>query len=837
MADQCGVGWAEASWIKAAERDRELALDAGRWPSIVPEGWTRRVGRLTRRIKAGKEMAVAIEESILRFPSAPLHGLQRRHEHHVDLGLSENMHTYRVLRSTRPSAQNSRVTRIFLMNTGLNERDRMGLYYKIASHLISQDEPGEQTTVCIVLPFPGHLTRFPFQGFAETPLDRYLWDGSHLFRQFLRHMIETQWFLSVLARRSSYRNATGANLLGESDDKVHSRLETPYLAAEMSMAWRQLRSRSRTALRRAIKDQERAPQVKAGPRQGAFLSSVSSLRRLLHLADDYPGLDGEERLEEVADPAIHVFGYSLGGFTAQSVFMSWPFLISSCCTLLGAGALRGLAPTAFADPEEWQTVLHSLRYELDDRMMSPDVAVRYGRIAGVELELFTFFKRTFYEVFQQDYHGSFQTRLEAFRKRMLFVVGGNDPVVRPKSVIDAAPPGGINLLEMGGVGHFLDGKAESPDEEQQLTFWVPEMTAVLSRFANSAAVDQDRERQYVTFDPDMASPATEKERVDELVNPPKKQKGKKSAHRQGADEEETPRLAPLSAAEMLSIGSDGALPGKTFERCLDDLLGRIDADSPGGTLFMFRNEMPTVLLPDPLIRERAAALYHDDLSIVRYCHGVAMRRKVIEERIANTFLVLPWNARRLMEDMDLQRAFPSQAESAGGHVRNRLTNEEAWTAVRKRCNPLIQSKGHEVLRVFDGHTPLDQLNPDVLEAATTHLGGDMIDQVAALPDCWMWISRDTFGMENRSKLTLTRATKELSRLLGDLNPRDDSRLLRELRSDGIRLVTVSRARYNPRFRGRLIVDPRRARKLLLHATLCLALSEEVAELGFANAFK
>ena len=74
----------------------------------------------------------------------------------------------------------------------------MGLYYRLASQLIAQGPE----TVCIVRPFPGHMTRYPFQAFAETPLDLYLWDGSHLFRQFLRFMVETQWFLSAIVRRS-----------------------------------------------------------------------------------------------------------------------------------------------------------------------------------------------------------------------------------------------------------------------------------------------------------------------------------------------------------------------------------------------------------------------------------------------------------------------------------------------------------------------------------------------------------------------------------------------------------------------------------------------------------
>jgi hypothetical protein len=52
-------------------------------------------------------------------------------------------------------------------------------------------------------------------------------------------------------------------------------------------------------------------------------------------------------------------------------------------------------------------------------------------------------------------------------------------------------------------------------------------------------------------------------------------------------------------------------------------------------------------------------------------------------------------------------------------------------------------------------------------------------------------------------------------------------MLQAIRDERIRIVTVSRARFNPRFRGRLIVDGRAARKLLLHAALCVASSKSV----------
>jgi hypothetical protein len=771
-------------------------------------------------------LPVALEEVILRFPSAPIHGLHRLHEHHVSLGESENFHSYRILRSAKPSARKQRVKRIFLMHTGLNERDGMGLYYRLAGHLVKEDP----TTVVVVRPFPGHLTRFPFQAFSETPLDRYLWDGSHLFRQFLRYMIETQWFLSALARKASYRYSSGANLLAESEARESSRLEGSVLAEQMLAAWMSLYEESRLTLKRTLRTQERAVKVKDPPAIEHFKDSIDSLRTLLNLDEDYPGRTADQGSGD-ADPALHVIGYSLGAFTAQSVFMSWPFLVSSCSTLLGGGALRHLAPSAFAHPEEWQTVLHSLRYELDDRLMSDDVGIKAGSIAGIELEQFTFFKRTFYEVFQQDYRGSFQTRLAAFRKRMLFVVGGNDPVVRPERVIASGPPGGINLLEVGGIGHFLGGRSKDREENQQREFWIPEMASLLSHFSDRATKDQAIERSVTQFDADMASPVSTSKELSEKIL--------------GAGGSSGKAASPggrLTGAEILGIDSDGALPSQIFERCLDDLLARVASGEreDDGVLFMLRNEIPTLLLHDSLIRERAAALYHDDLGIVQYCHGVERRREFVRDNIGGICLTLPWNARSIMERMDVLRGYPSQAESAGGEVRARINSEEAWDACLKECRQLTQGSkvaredGRDSVRRFNGNrllseVPANLVPEELLACAKEMAGQEDLAQVASLPDCWVWVSRGALGVNDGVALTVKRAIRELSRIVPDFceGADRDERLLETLRTDQIRIVTVSRARYNPRFRGRLIVTPKSARKLLVHVALSLVLSEPI----------
>src|SRR5690348_10117012 len=149
-----GVPYEGAAKVRPPERDHKLCITSPSWPpASVPDGWQRiRYGmkREIGRVDAEQSpVPVPLEELVLRFPSAPLHGFQRLHEHHMELGPSENFHTFRVLRSADKKVVKEPVSRIFLMHTGLNERNTMGLYYRLASQLIAQ----EPTTVCVVRPF------------------------------------------------------------------------------------------------------------------------------------------------------------------------------------------------------------------------------------------------------------------------------------------------------------------------------------------------------------------------------------------------------------------------------------------------------------------------------------------------------------------------------------------------------------------------------------------------------------------------------------------------------------------------------------------------------------
>jgi hypothetical protein len=139
VADQAGtVSYRNACAIKASERDHECALEVETWPGDRKSlrGWQRSGGGFTRVITSDDprkpravRLAVDVHETILRFPSAPVYGLQRHEGHHHPLP-SQPFHTFRRLRSSH-EADRRKVKRYILMHTGLNETYDMGLYYRL----------------------------------------------------------------------------------------------------------------------------------------------------------------------------------------------------------------------------------------------------------------------------------------------------------------------------------------------------------------------------------------------------------------------------------------------------------------------------------------------------------------------------------------------------------------------------------------------------------------------------------------------------------------------------------------------------------------------------------
>jgi hypothetical protein len=107
-----------------------------------------------------------------------------------------------------------------------------------------------------------------------------------------------------------------------------------------------------------------APRDDAITREG-LVDSVNALRELLGWSVSKTPFQDYADDDLLPPPALHIIGYSLGGYLAQSAFFTWPFAISSCTTICSGGALNDLRPVKFAHEEEWRAIMHGLKYELD----------------------------------------------------------------------------------------------------------------------------------------------------------------------------------------------------------------------------------------------------------------------------------------------------------------------------------------------------------------------------------------------------------------------------------------------------------------------------------------
>jgi pimeloyl-ACP methyl ester carboxylesterase len=692
-----------------------------------------------------------------------------------------------------------RVRHVYLLHNGLNETKDLLFHYRLAAWIID----GREDAVCIIRPLPGHLTRYPFDGsFSETPLDSYLRDPMELFRQFLRYMIEMQWLLSIILPRSHYAVSAGGRLLptaatnepvdDATDAKLVDALSDEWLAA--------FESSSDKA------DESGRNQVSKMPVSHTEMEKiVDDIRGLLGWSAAPSGrgpaaiADTATENEFAEYPYVHVVGYSMGGFMAQAGFFGWPQAISSCTNLFAGGAIRDLAPTAFAHPEEWQAVLHALRYELDGALaaqfLSMDPKEGITRIAGIEPNDFGYLKRIFYEVFLQYYRGGYSSRVAEFSRRLLFVVGGDDPIVRTENVLDASPPEGITLLQLADVSHFPSGAAWKEDAQRQVerdqrTFWLPEIGGVIARFSV---------RAESTLQSSLAACWNDVEAVSA------------EARKAGTAKPAGPRDRPVQAGD-----NQEGLENRVFERELDSLLEVVGSDPPGW-LLISRNEIPPVFLGPEGFRFHARALHHSEELIYTYCQSLAVRATQLRDLEKRMTLLLPEQTAAWFANLNLREKLFARSETPGAaQIPTALELAEMMSYFTKCWVNTEAVRGvHATEYQGDELVKFGELG----EAETRRLKTNKLS-LTILPDVWIGISQ---SLSERMRLGGRDDRGENEGAVVDWVTRlaqDDSEATDELRSaldkNDLVVVKVSAAELNPRYRGHRLRDHTVVSRVLRH---------------------
>jgi hypothetical protein len=776
--------------ISPAERDYRLNLQSPLWGSDLGDVWTPQsvpARHFTRRVPVhGKGTGKELLEHIVPIPSAPIFGINRKAEYGLALEDRPNLRTIRVLQ--RPERGTKPIKRIFILHNGLNERDSMRFYYRLADWILKAHFiPSQGAAACIVMPFPGHLNHYSFHGpFSETPLSRYLSDAGELFRQFLRYMVEMRWFLSAALDPDPKPWMVGGDLFPR-------KTLVGELQKDSDGLYRASRKRLKTA--RAIRAKGTG-RIKA-PLKPGLQTSGKQIKESVDVIRSALGRNSDEPLPSLR---AHVVGYSLGGFLAQSVFFAWPQVVSSCTTICSGGAIKSLSPTAFAHSEEWQSVLHSLRPELNNSMLQGRLAdprskndLPIIKAAGMHLESFGYFERIFDQVFLQEDRGSYKERLSEYGSRMLFVSGGDDPIVRPTNILDASPDEGITMLSVASMSHFLDIDLDPDDrEKEQRDFWLPEAGRLLTRAAIHAEEIHIRERQV----------------AEDLRQPPE----------------------PLDPGEPKPGKSRPSVPkslenDESFELALDWVLEAVEDDR--GWLFVCRNALPPAFVPARYFDRWGMALHHHDVPVQQYSAGLRRRSHALRDAKERTTLIVPEQLKHWF--IDLSARFDPHSDAPSGRMTTDTERRKIWAGFEKLWLPYV--------RRFEAGSVDEALGEEnfevetLAEAIATSQGVDQrFIQVTDLPDVWI-------GLRSSGKLmSVSRERRNVNHAafingvasLLTADKRDET--LKELiEEEDLRVLSISGAEFNPRYRGKVERKPRAVADLLAWTAASLVRSKPAEE--------
>ena len=783
----------EETWLASAWRREELDSQAGGF-------LCRELKRTRGKTDPPQRGEVSLREAILRFPSAPLFGIQSQLDYQVRME-PVHQHTLRLLTSSR-SGERPAIKKLFLLFNGVNEIDYFDFYYELASLLIGNAEENSEVA-CLIPPFPAHLTRYPLFGkYAEKPLQRFITDPSDLFRQYLRFIVEMQWLLSALVPVSYYPVTPGIPLLAEDMEPSGGRSKTEILSNIIYRDWKAI-----------FKSQRRGKEIL----EADVCQAITVLRKLIGWKASTSKLVDRNPKLPLDPPQIHVIGYSLGGYLAQSVFFTWPFAIGSCTTLCSGGALNSLRPEKFIHEEEWRAITHGLKYELESGMLEgrlkADKPAAPQSVCGIPVSFFTSHFQTFNDIFLQDPHGSYRHRVSEFAPRLFFVVGGNDPIVSTQSVLDTSPPGGINMIEIAKLSHFI-----ARERGEWPSFWLPTIAGIISSFsAHSEQLLRDSMLVHL-WNEETTDGALNTWLISE----------KEIKQRQASGTLQRRTKADLRESEPLDS-----------DRIQTAILQVVDILQTNGFLLTLRNQIPDTLMGQQVLHRRGTVPHYADFEIRRFWERLQEQRLTMLQHAPRITLVIPgrlneWFVRRpstlSFKHLPVVRELPDRERQQ--RIWDDFLGDWEETAALYRFDPEhpaeISSPVFKLERMIreDTGTPSNRWVLNCLPDTWISLSKDVITSLAG-----GIVSREDIREDIHAKLAdrmcmiySGKRRKKRGERMKDAEREASEDLVNWVESGGLRIIRISAAQSSPRFLGERIWNPDVVVDLLTHSALALARS-------------
>lgn len=590
-----------ASVIKPHERDFPLRLHNEDWGSRPIAGWewghglnaheaastTNKPFCHYRDIEFPTPSQAELREYLLRWPSAPVYGLNRKWRYEVTLDRG-NFFTLRVLRGKDRAVEGFASQRLYFVHNGLNEVDNFRFYYQLASHLISANP----NAAVVIVPSPGHLSRYPIpSGYGELPLERYLSDPGDLFRQYVRSLYELEWIFAALAPEKLPRDLCGLYPHGLSEDYRFRQSGGSGDLDAGALHNANLHPRAQRILADFLILHELSYRaVLPSLEKDAFGESAEPAQIAADVERLRYSVYGRYSLSDNDKVRGHSIGYSLGGFVAQSALFNWPSWIAGCTAICSGGPLSSIRLEKFAHPSEWDAVLQGLRYEIPNSLLkraaaasdstiemnlpegtvtAQSLSCEVNTVAGLPAARFRPFLRSFFEVLLQDSTGSYAQRLEEYVDRVLFVVGGEDPIIKPETVLAAGPATGHNFLQVAHLSHFVN----QADQEFEL-HWLPRIAFLVDLIAT-------RSEQH------LQSPANTRVLKESRLPKPRR------------ESDETLTSARFSEEVIQIIKSLTSSSSDGVERA--------------GHLWLSQSMPPTILFPSEAARHEAVRLHYNSV--------------------------------------------------------------------------------------------------------------------------------------------------------------------------------------------------------------------------------